>query len=326
MAGPEDGHQQDESFLSIQVLLITASFFLPVALPSLLGWMNGLLAVPVFVLLVVSTNTNRAFRQIGRGLFLAIGGALLLNKVVLFAFGLTLLPLGYSLYKSVQQREDPAIAGGKGVIILGGIWFAFWMISGALTGVNPYSTLIASLDESFSRILEIYRNNSELPPDVLLGLEQIVGQIQKFIPKLMPGLLAGSVIITVWLNMVISNRLIPRLVQGKHAWTEYSRWQYPDKLVWLPIIAVILALAGRGQLQNAGYSLVVVSAIVYLFQGLAIFIHFLDKWNVPLLLRYLIYGIFAVQSYGILMLSVLGLADTWFDLRKLNQNEQINNS
>ncbi len=326
MTWPEGGQRQNASFLSMPVLLITASFFLPVAAPSLLGWMNGFLAVPVLLLLVLSEDKKLAYRQVGNGLFLAAGGALLLKQVVLLFFGLTLLPLAYSLYQSFQQKEEPFVAGGKGVIVLGFSWLIFWGISGTIAGINPYTSLVSSLDESFARVLEIYRSNADLPPDVLLGLEQVVQEVRKLVPRVLPGLLAGSVIITVWLNMVVSYKLLRRLKPTEIIWPEYSQWQLPDKLVWLPIIAVILSLAGGEQVKNAGYILGIVSTIIYLFQGVSIFIYLLDKWKVPNLLRYVIYGIFAVQGYGILMLSVIGLADTWFDIRKLNQTEQINNS
>jgi uncharacterized protein YybS (DUF2232 family) len=326
MTWPEDGHQQKPSFLSIQVLLITASFFVPVALPSLFGWMNGLLAVPVFLLLIVSENHRTAFKQIRNGLFLAAGGALLLKQLPLMLFGLTMLPLGYMLYHSVKHKELPAISGGKGIVALGLSWFVFWMISGTLAGINPYTSLLTMLDESFARILEIYRTNTELSPDVLLGLETIIGEIRSFLPKVLPGFLAGSIVFTVWLNMVIGNRLLTRLQPEKCAWPQYKFWQLPDFLVWLPICAAVLSLVGSGMIRNTGYCLVIVAAIIYFFQGLSLFVFYLDKFNVPVLLRYVIYGILAVQSYGLVLLSVAGLADTWFDFRKLNQNEQINNS
>ena len=325
MVWPDNGQQRGAAFFSPQALLITAAFFLPVAIPSLFGWMNGLLAVPVFFLFKTTADDRQSTLQIRNGLLLAAGGALLLNQLVLIVFALAMLPLGYSLYRSAERGEDPATAGAKGVATLGLSWFIFWAVYGIIAGINPYASLLAILEHSFGRIIVIYRNNSDLPADVLYSLEQVVTGIGEFLPKVLPGFLAGLVIITVWLNQVIGNTLLLRLRPKDAAWPTYSRWQLPDKLVWLLIAAAALSLLGSGVVKNVGYCLVIISVMLYLFQGLAVFVHFLDRWKVPRYLRIILYVILAVQSYGLLLLAMVGIADIWFNFRKMARDEQANN-
>lgn len=322
---PDSGRQRGAAFLAVPTLLITAAFFLPVASPSLFGWMNGLLAVPVFFLFKTTDDDKQATLYIRNGLILAAVGALLLKQLVLIVFAMAMLPLGYSLYRSAQRSDDPATAGAKGVITLGLSWFVFWTVYGIIAGMNPYTNLLALLDGSFGQIIEIYRNSSDLPADVLYKLEQVVTGIRDFLPRVLPGLLAGSVIITVWLNQVIGNNLLLRLRPDKAAWPRYSRWRLPDKLVWLVIVAAVLSLVGSGTIKNAGYCLVIVSVTLYFFQGMAVFIQLLDRWKVPGYLRIILYVIIAVQSYGLLLLAIIGIADIWLDFRKLAEDEETNN-
>jgi uncharacterized protein YybS (DUF2232 family) len=61
---------------------------------------------------------------------------------------------------------------------------------------------------------------------------------------------------------------------------------------------------------------------VYFFQGLAIVASLLNKWSVPMLIRVLIYALIFIQTYGIIILSFLGLADVWADFRKLDQADK----
>lgn len=322
---PDNGQQRGAAFFCPQALLITAAFFLPVAIPSLFGWMNGLLAVPIFFLFETTADDRQSFLLIRNGLLLAAGGALLLNQLVLIVFALAMLPLGYSLYRSAQRREYPATAGAKGVVTLGLSWFVFWAVYGIIAGINPYASLLAMLDDSFGRIIEIYRNSSDLSTDMQYSLEQVVTGIREFLPRVLPGFLAGLVIITVWLNQVIGNTLLLRLLPEKAAWPRYSLWQLPDKLIWLLIAAAALSLLGSGVVKNAGYSLVIISVILYFFQGMAVFVHFLDRWKVPRYLRIILYVLLAVQSYGLLLLAMAGIADIWFNFRKMARNEQENN-
>ena len=325
MKWPGSGQQRRTVFFSPQALLIAVAFFLPVAVPSLFGWMNGLLAVPVFVLFTTTNDDRLTIVQIRNGLLIAATGALLLQQLVLVVFALAMLPLGYSLYRSGKRGEKPAAAGAKGVLTLGLSWFVFWAVYGIIAGINPYASLLGMLDDSFARIIEIYRNSSDLPPDVLYSLEQVVTGIREFLPSVLPGFLAGLVIITVWLNQVIGNSLLLRIRPAEAAWPRYSCWQLPDKLIWLLIVSAALSLLGSGVLKNTGYSLVIIAAILYFFQGLAVFVHFLDRWNVPRFLRFIIYVILAVQSYGLLLLTILGIADIWLNFRKIARDEQVNN-
>ena len=322
MTQPDSGRPGGTTIFTGHSLLIALVLFLPVAAPSLFGWFNGLLAVPVFLLFQITGNVRQTTLQIRNGLLLAAVGSLLINKLPALVFALTMLPLGYSFYSSARQGDDPATTGGKGIITLALSWLLFWSIYGILAGANPYVNLLAMLDGSFAYILELYRNTSELPADVLYNLEQFIDSIREFLPRVLPGMLAGTVILTVWLNLAICNNLVHRLLPEKMNWPEYRFWQLPDKLVWLVIVAASLSLVGSGVVKNTGYCLIIVSVLLYFFQGMAVFIHFLERWNVPAFVRIVIYVILIIQSFGLLLLAMIGLADIWIDFRKMSHQEQ----
>jgi len=92
-------------------------------------------------------------------------------------------------------------------------------------------------------------------------------------------------------------------------------WQLPEKLVWLVVAAAALALLPLQLARTIGFNLLLVASVIYCFQGLSIVLFFLNKWKVPLFIRSLLYVIIVFQSLGTIFLSVIGLADVWFDLR-----------
>jgi hypothetical protein len=54
---------------------------------------------------------------------------------------------------------------------------------------------------------------------------------------------------------------------------------------------------------------------------------FLHKWNVPQVVRYLLYAMMLFQSFGTVLLLILGIGEVWFDprgLKKKNQDSQNN--
>jgi len=318
MERPGNISQLKESFLTFRPMLVALFFFLPTALPGLAGWLNGLLAVPIFLLFQTAAHERRAGEQIRNGLLMAGLGSLLTGRIAMFLFTLTMLPLGYSLHLSAVRRKSPAETGTNGIITLGCTWLLFWAMYGMFAGINPYLALLGDIDAFLEQIMAVYRTSSDLPAEVLYNLELIIAGIREIMPRILPGLLAAMVLMTVSMNMVVSGVLLRRLAPDKAFWPPYKEWRLPDKLVWLLILAFALMLVGKGVVNTTGLSLALVSGMLYFFQGIAVVIHVLNRWKLPRAFRFFLYVILVLQSYGMLFVALVGLADTWADFRKLD--------
>jgi hypothetical protein len=298
-----------------QIFLFGTIFFMPTLSPSFFGWLNGLLAVPVFYLLAIN-GYNVGKKQIASSLLIAGFGALLVQQVEIFLFSLTLIPLGFTLFKSGSIRESAGISGGKGLLALGLTWLLFGGVLGVIVGVNPYNHLLKILDLGFQQTLELYSaKDAGLSPEILFSLNQLTNVIRETIPKLLPGLLMSVVAMTVWINMILVNSLTGNLANAAPCWGRYATWRLPEKLVWVPIVAILLVLLGRNTVQDAGGSLLLISSLVYFFQGLAVFISLLDRWRLPLFIRLMLYFFFIIQSYSFVIFAILGISDVWVNLR-----------
>lgn len=304
------------SFHPGQLLLFSAFFFIPALSPSLFGWLNGFLAVPVFYLLTIN-GFRSGVTKLQVSLLIAGIGALLLHRLEFYLFSLTLVPLGCSLFRSAATQESAAVSGGKGVAVLGLTWLVFWGVYGTVTGTNPYKYLLELLDLGFQQSLEFYTSKEAgLAPEVVFTLQEVTNGMRKAMPALLPGLLASALVITVWINMATSNSLINWYCKGTFPWGKYSTWKLPEQLVWVPILAITVMLIGTGDLQYTGAWMLLISGLLYFFQGLAVFIALLERWNVPVYIRGMLYFVLIIQSYGLLILALLGISDIWFDFRK----------
>ena len=316
--------QRNGSFLTARPLSVAVFFFLPIAVPGLFGWLNGLLAVLIFLLLQTAADEWRAGQQIRNGLLMAGLGSLLLGRFSMFFFTLTMLPLGYSLHRSVTQRKSPAEAGAAGVVVLALSWFLFWSSYGMISGMNPYIVLLAEMDTFMVQLIAAYRTSSELPVEILYNFEQIIEGIRELFPKILPGLLGGTILTTVCINLVVSGGLLRRLAPEKAFWPPYSEWRLPDRVVWLLITVFALLLFGQGWVKHVGLSLVIVSGLLYCFQGAAVVIHTLNRWNLPRAFRFFAYVLLLFQGYGAMLLFFVGVADTWVDFRRLDHEDKPN--
>jgi len=223
---------------------------------------------------------------------------------------------------SAGQRKDPVQAGLAGIIVLAVAWLIFGAVYGILSGINPYVGLLVDMDTLMAQFIGAYREHADLPVETLYLLEQLIAGLRELLPRILPGLLAGTVLLTVVLNMIISRALLFKLAPEKVCWPPYSEWRLPDKTVWLFILTVVLLLLSKGGGGTLGLSLVFVVGILYFFQGAAVVIHTLNRWNLPRVFRLFIYVMLALQRYGVLLVVIAGLIDTWADFRKLDQEDE----
>lgn len=313
--------QSGGRFFNGPTILLAVAFLLPALIPGLFGWTGGMMAIPVFYFLKVDGERQGGI-EIRNSILLAGAGALVLQQLPVMLFSLTLIPLAYSLNRSASAGESEIRTGARGMIVLGVSWFVFWAVYGIILSVNPYTYLLKTLDSGLAQLYEIYSKNGNLPADTLLNLEQVIHELRWLIPIILPGILACSVMMTVWMNMVGANSLLQRLRPDLAPWRKYSHWRLPDRIVWLPIVAGVVLTISSGIVKYAALWILLVSALLYFFQGLAVLIHLLDKWKVPLYIRILIYGIIVLQGYGLFVLVITGVADVWINFRHRHDNKQ----
>jgi uncharacterized protein YybS (DUF2232 family) len=301
----------------IGLLILVAVFSLPAIRPHLIGWLSGLVPLPIFYYLIC-IGREQGYVLIRNAILLSGGITLLFGSLPLLIFSLTLVPPGLVIFQAAEQRKDPVQAGLKGVLALTGAWLLFWTAYGVIEHINPYKELLLALDQGLTKALGFYLDQSELPAGAMKNLEMAVEELRVFIPRVLPALLLAGSLYTVWMNQVLGNWLLKKKEQALAPWRDFKDWQLPDILVWGLIIGIGALLFLDEPLNTAGLNLIVVLTALYFLQGLAVLASLLNRWALPLPLRILIYIFFTFQTLGVISMVLLGVADTWADFRKLN--------
>jgi uncharacterized protein YybS (DUF2232 family) len=307
---------REPQFLGL--LLLIAVFLLPSLHPGKMGWITSLVPLPVFYYLV-RLGKKEGSLLIRNAILISGGAALLVGSLPLLIFSLTLVPLGIAFSLSLFNRAAPVEAALKGSAVLGVVWAVFWMVFGLIYTTNPYTSLLTELDQSLASGFSLYQENTELTPETLESISIAVTLLRTYIPKILPSLLISVVLSTTWLNLALGNWLLKIKDANLTPWPAYKDWQLPDRLVWGIIIGGALLILLPAPLSTLGLNIIFIFGTLFFFQGLAIVSSLLFKWSVPRPIRFLIYGLIFIQTYGIILLSFLGLADVWADFRKLNQ-------
>lgn len=307
--------EQPEIGRIISIILVTSLvMILPGIQWSLFGWVQIFLPLLSFFLL------SRFGGYTGKRLLLSAGTIslifhLALSSFDLFVFSCTLLLSGFVLYRSADRRESPALSGFKSAASLAGSWLIALIVLSAGSEISAYGQLLKSLDQGIVEALEYYRQSDTVDPETLLVLETTLHQMQVLVPMIMPAILGGLILMVTWLTMVTGNLLLLKTADIV-VWPNYRSWQLPEKLIWVAIVMGIFALIPTHPVQAIGINSLILLSIIYCFQGLSIVVFFMNKWDVPLLLRSFFYVMIVFQSLGTLVLLFFGIADIWFDFRK----------
>lgn len=296
------------------ILLIFAAIILPGTTWSMFGWLHGLLPLVAFIFIC------RYGAKIGGRFILAGGGLAALAGTLIPALGLPLfsfsmIPAGYLLARSGLQGDSPALAGLKGVAGQIGCWVLLIAGLGVTTGVNPYGVFLETLNSGIDEALSHYRQSGTFEPDAMMALEATLYQMKVVLPIIIPAVFASFAVATTWLTMVVGNRLAARFLK-LNLWPGFRTWQLPDRLIWLAIACAIPALL-PGTMRHIAVNLLIVLSTIYCIQGFAVCVFFMNKWRVPPLLRSFLYVMIVLQSVGTLVLLAVGVADVWFNFRKL---------
>jgi len=320
----QGGHKSLETQLA-GLILLSAILFFPTLFPGKIGWLTSLVPLPVFYYLVVFKK-RAGSTLLRNAILLAAGGSLLIGSLPTLLFSLTMVAPGIAFSYALFKRKSPVEAGLMGSLVLALSWLLFWFGLGTLHQTNPYASLLLELDKGLSNGLVLYEESAELAPETLESVRRAVELLKVYIPKILPALMISAILSTTWLNLSLGNWLLRKKDKELTPWPDYKEWKLPEPLVWLVVFAGVTILLLPSPLSTIGLNGLIVCMTLYFFQGLAIAANLLNRWSVPRLLRLLIYALIFIQTYGIILLSFLGLADVWADFRKLKQTGDDNNS
>lgn len=192
------------------------------------------------------------------------------------------------------------------------------MLTSFGTEVNSYQLLINTLDTGITEALGYYRESGDISAESLVILESTLVQMKTIVPVIMPSILGSMILFVIWFTMVLGNRLL-RTVSIDDPWGHYRLWQLPDKLIWLGILLGLCSILPLSLIKSFGINGLILLSVIYTFQGLSIVVYFMHKWNVPILLRSFLYVMVILQSFGTIILLICGVADIWFDFRKMKK-------
>jgi hypothetical protein len=307
----------------IRAIVITSFCCCLPALSTGFDWLRTFIPLAPFCFYVV-LGAQTGKHVVFFAFLLSAAFSIVVNNSGNIIFPLTLLPVGIGIGFAAKKHYSPAKTG----IITTALILAGWVGSGCLyyvtTGRNPYNEGLQAMDQSFISLMEMYKNSSDVPEDVIRDITGGIETMRVATPSVFPGLLIATAICTSWVNMALGNRIIRNSTSKIAVWPLFKYWRISEDLVWVLILAGMSFLIPITICKVIGLNLLLVLGTVYFFQGVAVLLAILDRFSTPKPVRFLIYVLLIIQTYSVFLIAILGIIDVWKDLGKIYAQPEEN--
>lgn len=232
----------------------------------------------------------------------------LMHSAILY---ITLIACGVLMRRFMSSRN-----AGLAVFVPSCLLFALFILSIAVMarqeGVQFQSVVARWVGDVMNQIALVYEQ--VLPSGDLAEFRINRPAMEARIADLFWGIVASSILTIMWLNLVIST--------GIRKTVPLRSWKSPDWFVGFFILAGLFILVKYDIVRVLGLNLMIIVAQVYFFQGLAIIASVMTEHNWSKVIRWVIYILILSQIYIMIIVTALGLFDTWFNFRKMIRSSE----
>ena len=183
-------------------------------------------------------------------------------------------------------------------------------------GISPHDLLAQKSVEVMDSLRKVLGDPAAGAPSPLVpGVAP--AQVEAMLQQLLPGLLVTNMALVAWLNVVLSRQLIFFLGWGE-ADPPLYHWAAPEWLIFVLLGAGFLLLVPVTGARFFGLNLLMVVAVLYFCQGVAVVATWFHRLGLPRLLRMIGYPLLFLNPFFFVIIT-LGLMDLWLDFRRLHK-------
>ncbi len=245
-------------------------------------------------------------------IIIAIIGGISLDILFYSCLLLTGFLLGEYIEKPLSIEKTGIYTCLSTISVYTGFFFFYAFISEQeiISIISKY--VVANLEMS----LKLYPLIGVAQKDIEI-ISKSIEAIQYVLVRIMPSLVAIILILVTWINILFIKTIMVKKGIFIQRFEKLNKWKAPEQLVWIVIILCLIVFIPVKNLKIIGLNFIIVLIPVYFFQGIAIVSFFFEKKRFPVILRFFIYTLIAIQQIFLFFIVGLGFFDTWFDFRKL---------
>lgn len=237
-------------------------------------------------------------------------------------FGILSIVIVYMMNKKFKPIE----------IIIGGTIVFLLSTSIIITGIG-YISGVGFVDQVEMILKEASEIQMQLLPKMNMTdittnqLENIIKTMTEFTVLIIPVMIVAFSLICTYINYWASLAILKRLGFMNITIPKFHKFRLPDNVIFGTLIIFLLSLAIR-YLEIFYYdtiflNVIILIALFYFIQGLAVIMYFLNKLKVNKFLRVIVLIIVLINMSINAFIALLGFLDALFDFRKIKREAKL---
>lgn len=201
------------------------------------------------------------------------------------------------------------------------IFTAGFFAYSTFSGIDLKQLISTEISGSLKQAVDLYEKGGVTGED-LETIKRTMATAADLLQRLYPALATAMLVFTAGCNLILvkktTTRTVPNLVIG-----DFSTFRNPDLLVWILIASGFSLLLPVSPVTTPALNILLITTMLYLFQGMAVVSALIAKHSVPALLRILLYVMLIIQPYLLALVAGIGLFDLWVDFRTPKTQENL---
>lgn len=194
----------------------------------------------------------------------------------------------------------------------------------AVNGQTPqglHEQAVTEIRGSITRAVAIYEQ-SGISGDDLATLKRSMAEAAELLATIYPALLTLLVVFTAGCNLALLRRYALRTGMRLKI-GEFVRYRNPEPMIWALIVAGFAMLTEFPAVTIPALNLLVVLALLYFLQGMAVLLGIMSRFASSGMLRVMLYLLLVVQPYVAAAVVAIGIFDLWGDFRTPRKQENL---
>lgn len=201
-----------------------------------------------------------------------------------------------------------------------------------VSGQNLIAMLTQTIDETSSQVMEVYRSVGMFQEDQLSMLQSVVDQMQEMMKLVIPLAFLITPFFIGWANVLIADTVLKRMRKPIRPLPPLSQWRLPRSFKnFLILIVIALLVIDLGHIEAVPiiytYTLMMLLYLLYFLMGIS-FIYWLinrKRAKESMGLKVLVIVLCLFIPYLLYIVSFVGVADIYIDVRKFIENRDGTN-
>ncbi|MBW4054753.1 MAG: YybS family protein [Proteobacteria bacterium] len=201
------------------------------------------------------------------------------------------------------------------------IFTVVFIVYSTFSGINLQQLISTEISDSLKQAVTIYEKGGVTGEDLEV-LKHSMSTAADLLQRLYPALVTAMLVVIAGCNLALIKRTTAKTALNL-AIGEFSAFRNPELLVWILIGAAFALLFPESVITTPALNILLVTTMLYFFQGMAVITALIAKHSVPAFVRIFLYAMLIIQPYLLALVASIGLFDLWVDFRTPKTQENL---